>query len=246
MSKLPNPEAMARASASTVAAIEQQLAGTNPSTATSRTKAKPKPSQPRRTPNKGEQSLQAIADKLRSQVSELRAQETRRKENTPTISIGEDRISLDFAGKVAGRPVVAQDPVAIAQNMAMIRPLLQPIISVANGALKGTDFTAPFKFSDERLKAYAKASPLDRATYAYETLFANPNFVQKLSELNEVIEATFQSSGMQPKDVYAVTHDETGAKRYEPKSAVDRLREMSASIEVSTSDKEDDDGPGFP
>nr|QIJ70052.1 hypothetical protein [Knope narna-like virus] len=251
MSNLPDPRALAKAQASSAQAINATLAATNPSSAT----AKRNTSQPQarqsqisdspkaksnRSRTSGTRSLQQVADDLRTQLASAREAEARRKEFTPTISVGDESLTLDYVGKVAGKSVVRQDPFATAKRMSLLRPLLQPIISVANGALKGMDFTAPMRFSDEKLKAYTKASPLDKASYAYETLFANPDFVRKLSELNEVIERTFQTSGMQPKDVYAVSRDETGHRKLSAKERLDML--TKPGLNVTSVESQDDKG----
>lgn len=240
---LPDPGKLAQQSAETVKALNETLRATNPSKATQKKTGPNKgSSSSRRTSEQksGQSDLRKVADNLRSQITSLKEAEAKRKEYTPTISIGEEQLTLDYVGKVAGKSVIRQDPFAVAKDMSLLRPILQPIISVANGALRGTDFTAPFRFKDEKLKAYFKATPLDKASYAYETLLGNPEFVQKLSELNEVIEETFRKSGMHPKDVAAVSHDSDGKKVLTPKDRMDLLLQSSLNVTSAQENSKDD------
>jgi hypothetical protein len=188
----------------TVDAVNKALEKSNPSSATSK--------KPNRTSKRhGKRQSQTAAARLAS----LEAKMADQKEHTPDISIGQEDVAFVYTGKVAGKTAKVRDPFLIGKDVGILKPMLEPIVAVANGVLAGGRMDAIKSLSEDEFVQYTKSTPLDKAKYAYETLLGNPQFVEKLNELNEIIQATFQEKDLTPGRADVVAHDKrTHTRKY--------------------------------
>jgi len=188
----------------TVDAVNKALEKSNPSSATSK--------KPNRTPKRhGKKQSQTAAARLAS----LEAKIADQKEHTPDISLGQEDVAFVYTGKVAGRNAKVREPFVIGEDVGILKPMLEPIVAVANGVLAGERMEAIKSLSEDDYTKYVKSTPLNKAKYAYETLLDNPQFVEKLKELNEIIQATFQEKDLTPGRADVVAHDKrTGTDKY--------------------------------
>lgn len=143
---------------------------------------------------------------LRERNASLVAREQSRKENTPTVAINTDSIDLVYTGKVAGKTTSRFVPIVKDENVALLKPLLVPVVTILNAAVRerqieetvmkddqGHKAMAPSADGSNNLETVYHATALTRGQVAYEQLFQNPRFISKLRELADVI-ADIQNS----------------------------------------------------
>jgi hypothetical protein len=189
-------------------ALAKVLKDSNPMGDKSQSKKPTKSGARSKTPNKE-------VDKLRARVAQLERTEADRKETTPTISLGREDVALVFHGKIAGKACDRRAPFVMGERAMLLKPLLEPIVAVANGALRGKQMEAMKVLSDDEYGKYYKTTALQKAAFAYDALLNNDAFIQKLTELNEVIEDVYQQVSHSPHQAEVVTRDDaTGKLRY--------------------------------
>jgi hypothetical protein len=150
--------------------------------------------------------------RLKNQIDSMREQEQQRKENTPSVGILTDSVSLVYTGKVAGKTTTRLEPI-IAQNeefATSIHGILTPLIAVCNAALNGRALEsrlakdgqgkdAPILRTTDGEPVY-KATSLDKARYAYQLMAENPEVCKKLAELQVAIDKAMEGH-IAPKDM---------------------------------------------
>lgn len=163
--------------------------------------------------------LKRDLDEARSQINKLHDAQAKRAESTPTIAIKEDNISLVYTGKVAGKTATRDVPFVQNENVKHLKPLLTPIVAVLNAALRSkqleeTPVMIPNKddpkgkkiaLLDEDRNPIMNATALTKAMIAYDQLLANPEVVQKLEELSEVINNVYEH-GISPSKVDTISY----------------------------------------
>lgn len=171
-----------------------------------------KRTQPRQKAQQGSAALRKSLDRAQEENARLKEQIQAKKEYTPTFRVDTDgsRLVATYHGKVAGQPQTRDVEIAAGPDAGKLYKILSPIMSVMNAALtsKKLEETLIKGERSSTEKPLYTATSLTKAAYAYRALLANPTFVQQLDELNKVIDQTFQSLGVQPKDLKVSTRDD--------------------------------------
>jgi hypothetical protein len=223
----------ARASG-TAAKLEEELAKTNPSKVTT------KGDKPKVVNKKGGGKTKESATQ---RLAKLEASIARQKEETPSLSLGQDDLAFVYTGKVAGKTAKVREPFLMGQDVALLKPLLEPIVAVANGVLAGERIKAIKDLADDEFVKYAKSTPTDKAKFAYSTLLANEEFRNKLFELNELIKLTYDQAQLTPGRADVVAHDKrTGRDSY---MSMDQFRDSRNVMDdgIVSSDHDEQDNP---
>lgn len=195
-----------------------------------------------------------VLRRLQQQIEQMNAQNAARKENTPSLAVDSEKMELVYTGKIAGKTAQRAVPVFKHEQMRHLKALLDPVVGIMNAALKAKSFEpVPLKdhgqqLADDKGNPIYRATPLDKAEYAYSRLFSNPSFVNKLKELGEVVESIVKDQpsvgSVKTYSIEKSVADERKVNINPPAAkVVDRSRPLPFDIpEINISDAEDD-GP---
>lgn len=161
-------------------------------------------------------ALRQELNKAQARVKSLEDRESMRKEATPTFEVGSDTLDMVFQGKIAGKTAVRKESFVTSERMKLLQPILTPIVSVMNAALRAQQLQSrPVSVPGTKKLAQVdgqtvyKATSLDKAAIAYSALLENPDFVQQLTKLNEIIKQTYDNLGVEPGKVKNFTKSST-------------------------------------
>jgi hypothetical protein len=133
--------------------------------------------------------------KTQQEYENLQKQVSQRVEKTPTFGIKDDTVVLQFEGKVADKRTVRYAPLLKGDEVRLIWPIIEPIVHLANAALRGHDIEDRTKVTElgpdgkskdvlwEGKPVY-KCDWAVKARYAYGRLIADPEIAKNLLDIS--------------------------------------------------------------
>lgn len=224
---------------------------------------KPKSGQGKKPAGKptGNAGLRAKLDSVSRQLTDLQNRERDRRENTPTVSLNEDSMDITYTGKVAGKPQNRNVPVIQGEKVKLLIPLIKPIVSICNAALRGKQL--------ENLVAAANKDPssgkkigvlkdhddnvlyeplwMTKANYAYSVILSNPTICEHLRQIGEELEKFYQEH-TEPGALSPLPKKEVLASEVRSQSELElfRLAGLTTSPEPNPEGPSNDETPTAP